>query len=308
MKNGELKDRSIDEDNQLIRRVTYIGVFDNVVLAILKITVGFFAGSMSLMADGIHSVSDMATDVAVLVGTHFGSKRPDPKHPYGHGRVETFSAMFVAFVLAVVGGGMIYNASLAIARLQYEQEAVGDIGWPVLLVALISVVVKEYLYRATKKVSLKVHSPALYANAWHHRSDAFSSVAVAIGFISCRFGYRYGDQVATVAVGLMIIWVAVKVIRGCVDEFTESAVDAGTVEQIEKIISGEHRIHQWHKLRTRNVGREIFLDMHILVDPDMNITEAHEVADSLEQRMHEQMSRPINIMVHIEPDTSEFRK
>lgn len=298
----------LEKDNQLIRRVTYLGVFENIVLAIIKLTVGSMAGSMALVADGIHSVSDMGTDVAVLVGTYFGSKGPDPKHPYGHGRAETFSAMFVAFILAVVGGGMIYKASLAIARLEHVQEDVSNMGWPVLLVALLSVVAKELLYKVTKKVSLKVHSPALYANAWHHRSDALSSIAVVIGFISCRFGYIYSDEVATVAVGLMIILVAAKVIRGCLDEFTERGVDADTVEQIEGIIGSEERIRQWHKLRTRNVGREIFLDLHILVDPELSITDAHEIADALERRMHEQMSRPINITVHIEPDMPELRR
>ena len=303
-----MNDKKIKEANRLINNVTYLGIVANVALAIIKIVFGTMAGSMSLVADGIHSVSDMATDFAVLIGTYFGTKSPDPKHPYGHGRMETFSAMFVAIVLAVVGGAMIFKASMAIARSQVTQDHMPHIGWGVLWVALISVLVKEWLYRVTKKVSMKVHSPSLYANAWHHRSDAFSSVAVVIGFISCRFGYIYGDQVATVTVGLMIIWVAAKVIRGCLEEFAERAVDTGTVEQIKEIISSEQRIRQWHKLRTRNLGREIFLDLHILVDPELTITDAHEIAESLESRMHEQMTRPINITVHIEPDMPELRK
>jgi cation diffusion facilitator family transporter len=294
--------------NRQIRQVTYLGIVANIILAIVKAVVGLMAGSMALIADGIHSISDMVTDVALLLGVHFGSKEPDPEHPYGHGRLETFSEAFIGAALIVVGGFLIQRASVAIVRLHSAQSDVGEVGWAVAWVAVLSIVAKEALYRMTRKVAVKTNSSALYANAWHHRSDALSSVAVVIGFISLKLGYDHGDQVATIAVGLMIILVGARIFVGCLEEFSERAVDSDTVEQIERVIASERRIRQWHKLRTRNVGREIFVDLHILVDPQLDVSAAHEIASALEEAMQARLTRPVNITVHIEPDRPELRK
>jgi len=294
--------------NRQIRQVTYLGIVANIILAIVKGVVGLMAGSMALVADGIHSISDMVTDVALLLGVHFGSKEPDPEHPYGHGRLETFSEAFIAVALIVVGGLLIQRASVAIARLHSAQSDASEVGWTVVWVAALSVATKEVLYRMTRKVAVKTNSSALYANAWHHRSDALSSIAVVIGFISLKLGYDHGDQVATIAVGLLIILVGAKMFVGCLEEFSERAVDSDTIERIQRIIGAEERIRQWHKLRTRNVGREIFVDLHILVDPQLDITAAHEIASALEEAMQARLARPVNITVHIEPDRPELRK
>ncbi len=294
--------------NRQIRRVTYLGIVANVVLAIVKAVVGLMAGSMALIADGVHSISDTFTDVAVLLGVHFGSKEADREHPYGHGKIETFSEAFVAAALVVVGGILIQRASIAIARSNAAQNGHGDIGWIVCWVAVVSIVVKEVLYLITRKVAVKTYSSALYANAWHHRSDALSSIAVVIGFISLKFGYDHGDEVATIVVGLLIVLVGIKILVGCFEEFAERSTDSATVGQIERIIASEERVRQWHKLRTRNVGREVFIDLHILVDPQLDITAAHEIAESLEGAMHAQITRPVNITVHVEPDRPELRK
>ena len=291
-----------------IKNVTYLGVLINIVLAVFKLLVGTLAGSMSLFADGIHSISDMVTDIVVLVGIRLSAKGPDHEHPYGHGRAETFSAAVIAILLVIVGGAMAYRASMEIARSQVTPENVENTSFLVLWIAVSSVIAKEVLYRITRTVARKTGSSALYANAWHHRSDALSSVAVVIGFIAMKFGYHQGDHIATIAVGMMIILVAVKIIGGCFHEFAERAVDSDTMEQIKQIIGAEQRIRQWHKLRTRCAGREIFMDLHILVDPQLNITEAHEIAEALENTMHAQIARPINVTVHIEPDKPELRK
>jgi len=209
-------------------------------------------------------------------------------------------------VLIVVGCFMIQKASLAAAKAPILTET-GGINLTVLLVAVLSIVVKELLYRVSRKIAVKTHSASLYANAWHHRSDALSSVAVAVGFIAMKFGFDHGDHIAAIIVGLMIILVGAKILGGCLHEFAERSVDTGTVAQIEEIIASECRIRHWHKLRTRTAGREIFLDLHILVDPALNITEAHEIAESLEDSMHAQIARPVNITIHIEPDSPELR-
>ncbi len=285
-----------------IRSVTYIGMVTNVGLSVVKLVIGHLAGSLALVADGIHSLSDLATDVAVLLGVRLGSKEADRSHPYGHGRVETFAGSLIAVILIFVGGAMIYYATTSIAR---DEVAVPHVA--VLVAAMVSIVSKEWLYRITQKVAIKSHSSALYANAWHHRSDALSSVAVVIGFVLLKFGFGHGDEVAAIAVGLMIIWVGVKVIVEALQELAEGAVDQGTVEHIERIINANSSIRQWHKLRTRTVGREVFLDLHILVDPDLNVAAAHEISESLERALDEQIVQPVNITVHIEPDTPEMR-
>jgi len=286
-----------------IKAITYLGIFINVALSAIKVVIGLFAASLALVADGIHSLSDLVTDVVVLLGLRLGSKKPDQTHQYGHGRAETFSAGLVALILIVVGGIMIYYATMAIAR-----DEVTKPRFAVLIAAIVSIAAKEWLYRATRKIAIQSHSPALYANAWHHRSDALSSVAVVIGSMSLAFGFGHGDQVAAIAVGLMIIWVGVKIIGDCLHELTESAIDSDTIDHIKQIINADSSVRQWHKLRTRRVGREVFLDLHILVDPDLNVTAAHEITERLERTLDEEIGLPINIVIHIEPDMPELRK
>ncbi|MBW8002229.1 MAG: cation transporter [Planctomycetes bacterium] len=298
-----MQNHKIEDSNKQIRYVTNLGIVGNVILAIVKVGVGFLTGSIALIADGIHSLSDMATDVAVLLGVHYGSKQPDKKHPYGHGRIETFSAGFIALVLVFGGAGMIYYAAFDISRSKIMEPHI-----TILIVAIASVIIKEMLYKITKKVAIESHSSALYANAWHHRSDSLSSIVVLVGFTSQRLGFGYGDQIAAVAVGLMIVMVGIRVMRECLRELTESAVDSETIDEIKNIIKSNPSIEQWHKLRTRTVGREVFLDLHILVNPELTITAAHEIAESLENTMHEHITRPVNITVHIEPNLPELRK
>ncbi len=286
-----------------IKSITYIGIAVNIALAVVKVVIGWLAGSLALVADGVHSLSDVATDTVVLLGLRLGSKGPDQRHPYGHGRAETFSAGLIALVLILVGGAMIYYATIAIVRDEVTTPRLS-----VLIAAIVSIAAKEWLYKATQKIAIQSHSPALYANAWHHRSDALSSIAVVIGFISLEFGFGHGDQVAAIAVGLMIIFVGVRIIGDCLHELTESAIDTDTIEHIKNIINSDSSIRQWHKLRTRTVGREVFLDLHILVEPDLDIAAAHEIAESLENALDEQITRPVNITVHIEPDIPDLRK
>ncbi len=298
-----------DRDNREIRFVTWLGIYINIFLSVLKGIVGFAVGSMGLFADGIHSLSDLATDAAVLLGIRYGSKEPDLEHPFGHGRIETLSAMIVSVILAVVGAGMIYAASVKIVNVTRIGQKSITISTSVIWVAFLSVFLKEVLYQITRITALRCHSAAVYANAWHHRSDAFSSVAVIIGATAVRFfNYPHGDQLAAIAVGLMIIFVAIRIFGDCIGEISERAVDQQTIRQIETILSDQPQISQWHKLRTRSVGREIFLDVHILVNPELKITEAHAVSDKLETALQTQLTRPVNVMVHIEPDLPELRR
>jgi len=298
-----MDDKKKEISNREIRRITNVGIVLNLLLSVFKVAVGVLSNSIALIADGIHSLSDIATDIVVLIGIYFGSKEADLSHPYGHGKIETFSAIGIALVLVFVGVGMIYKASVNITDFKFIRP-----GACVLIVALISVISKEWLYRATKKIAVTSHSPALYANAWHHRSDALSSIAVAVGFILMAVGFKYGDRIAAMVVGYMIVWVGGRMIFWSFQELIEGTVDKETVELIKSIINSDSSVRHWHRLRTRMVGREVFLDLHILVDPELSIAAAHEIAENLESTLHEQITRPVNITVHIEPDVPGLRK
>jgi cation diffusion facilitator family transporter len=287
-----------------LNRVTYLSIGANVLILIpLKLIVGFLSGSLSLVADGIHSVTDMITDFAVLIGVHFGSKKADADHPFGHGKLETLSATAIALGLLSVGLAMVYYAAHDIALGNIKHP-----GYDVLAVAASAVAVKEIIFRVTKAVAIKYHCPAALANAWHDRADALASVAVIVGFVSQKFGFNYGDQVAAVVVGIMISLVAAGIFRDCLAELTEKAVDEATIDDIKDIIKANGQVRQFHHLRTRAVGREIFIDLHILVDPTLSISAAHDVSERLETDLHEKLTRPVNIIIHVEPDIPQLRK
>ena len=286
-----------------LRGVTYLSIGANVFLIAGKFIVGAITGSLSLVADAIHSVSDMLTDIGVLLGLYFGSRKPDSSHQYGHGKLETLAAGAIAAGLLAVGLGMIYYAARDIAK--------DNVTHPrnlVLAAAAGAIAVKESVYRVTKAVALKYHCPVALANAWHDRADALSSVAVVIGVIAQKFGFNHGDQVAAIGIGVMVMVIAIKLVGECLGELTEGAIDPETIERVKEIINSDSSIRQRHQLRTRTVGREVFLDLHILVDPNLNVAAAHEISERLEKALHEQISRPTNIVVHIEPDVPELRK
>jgi cation diffusion facilitator family transporter len=297
---GEDKQQSATRQ---LRLVTYLSIAANVFLISGKFIVGFITGSLSLLADAIHSVSDMLSDIAVLLGLYFGSKKPDSTHQYGHGKLETLAAIVIALGLLGVGLGMIYYAALDIAK--------DNVTRPrnlVLAAAIGAIIVKEVVYRVTKVVAMKYHCPAALANAWHDRADALSSVAVIIGVIAQKFGFYHGDQIAAIGIGIMVVLVGAKLMWDGIGELIERAVDQATLEQIQDIIKADGQIRQYHRLRTRTVGREVFLDFHILVDPNLNIACAHEISQNLEDALNNQLSRPVNITIHIEPDIPSMRK
>lgn len=286
-----------------INRITIIGAVINLVLASLKIVVGKMVGSIGLVADGVHSVSDLATDAVVMVGAFLGDRPPDANHPYGHGKIATVSAIIVALVLALVGANIAYSAGMQIFLHKTQEYS------PlIVVVALISVVAKELLFQATKVVARSVRNPALLANAWHHRSDALSSIAVLIGGAAGLLGYNYGDQIAGVVVGIMVFGVGIQIGLKGFNDLLESSVEAETVDIICGVLKSDVEVRSWHKLRTRRVGNEIFLDVHLLMDPELTVTSSHDVASRIEREISDRLTDPVNITIHIEPDLPENRK
>ena len=290
------------KDNKQIYHVTLLGVAVNIFLGIVKVIVGFGVNSISLITDGVHSLSDLASDVAVLVGLGISSKGPDRKHQYGHGRAETISGFIVAAMLVGVGAYMVYYSAVKFSCSQVLARS-GTVFW----IAVGSIVFKEFLYRITRKVAVSQNSIMLYANAWHHRTDALSSLAVLIGAVTSMGGFIYGDQIAAIVVGVMIVATGLGIASKCLREIFEEGVDKKTIEQISKIIDSTEGIVRWHKLRTRVVGREIFLDLHIHVNRDLNVVQAHDISHKLEESLHSNMERPVNVVVHVEPDINAVR-
>jgi cation diffusion facilitator family transporter len=263
---------------------------------IIKILAGLLIKSTALIADGVHSLSDLATDFVVLVGARFSSRPPDETHPFGHGKFETLSSLLIASILLVVGFGFVWSAGSAI----YRQE-VNYPGFLMLVIAAVSVVAKEIIFFLTRKVARKTHSPALYANAWHHRSDSFSSLAVLLGGAASLMGWGYADHIAAVVVGIMIIAVGGKIFHDNLIELTEHAADSASVQIIKRILSDESEISGWHALRTRDIGGELYIDVHVIVDPDLTVLESHKISDKIEANIQVELAKPVNILIHIDP-------
>jgi len=278
-------------------RITVIGILWNVVLLIVKIAVGVLSGSAGLVADGIHSASDMATDLAVLGGMHLGRRKADATHPYGHGRFETLAGGIVAGALILVGGFIAWEGVLALYRGEHSFPGV----W-IIAVAALSILVKEWMYRRTARVARDVGSAALQANAWHHRSDSLSSIAVLAGGIGGMVGWGHADQLASLLVGLMVVVAGGRTLLHVMHELTEGGLSRGELRKLQAALNEVHGVHAWHQLRGRRVGREIFIDVHVLVDPELSVVSGHEISMDVEETIRGVCDQPVNVVVHVEPD------
>ncbi|HEA64705.1 MAG TPA: cation transporter [Candidatus Aminicenantes bacterium] len=286
----------IDERQKKIQSITLWGVLLNIFLVALKLVSGIFIGSSALIADGVHSLSDLATDFVVLIGTRLSSRPADKTHPYGHGKLEAIASILIALVLLFMSFGLIWSAGISIYQHKHNYP-----GYMILVVAFVSVVSKEILFNITRKVSRITRSTVLYANAWHHRSDSLSSFAVLIGGAASLLGWGLADQVATIVVGFMITGVAGKILFDSLIELSEHSADKESVQKIENVLSKEADISSWHALRTRKLGAELFIDVHLLVDPALSVQKSHDISMKIEGKIKKELSKPSNILVHIEP-------
>ena len=288
----------MSESRQVIR-VTLWGSCVNLVLAGTKLAVGIVVGSAALVADAMHSISDLFTDLVVILGVRLSDRPADESHSYGHGKYETVAASIIGFVL--VGTG-VYLASRAGLSLYRQEESFP--GYAVIVVAALSIVAKEAIYQVTQRVARKVRSTMLSVNAWHHRSDALSSVAVLVGGIAGSVGWGHADQVAAVAVGVMIGAVGLNALWKVFVELCEGSISFGEQKAIVEAIQSVSGVSSWHRLRTRLVGRQVFMDVHVRVDPHLSVAEGHLICSIVERNITQSVDRPINIVVHCEPDAS----
>lgn len=281
-----------------IKKITYYGMFVNLFLSILKIITGLIGNSQAAIADGVHSLSDLTTDVAILVGVKYWSAPPDEEHPYGHGRIETIVTAFIGFVLAATALGIGWEAISTIRDEHLENPT-----WLSLIGISFSIVLKEILYRVTMKYSKKNNSRSLEANAWHHRTDAFSSIPAFIAvFISVSYpSLAFIDHIGALIVAVIIFRVAWQIFSKSFSELSDKGAEKKDIEKIKEITLQIDDVKEVHGIRSRKHGTETFVDLHVLVDDSMTVKEGHDIADKVKEILLDKGPEISDVVVHIEP-------
>jgi len=282
------------------QKTTIIGAVVDFLLAVFKVIVGALGNSGALIADGIHSFSDLLSDGVVWYAAKHSAEEADDEHPYGHERFETVATLGLAIILAIIGAGIIFDA---FDRLQNP----GELSHNTLLLSItaLSIFSKEALYWYTLKVAKTYKSEMLKANAWHHRSDALSSIVVFIGILGSLNGYLYLDGAAAVIVGLMVIYIAWKLGTGATKELVDTSIDAQQVESLRTAIGMISGVNNVHSLRTRKIGHAISADVHVQVDPFLSVSEGHIISVSVERVAKECLEDLSDVTVHIDPEDDE---
>ena len=282
-------------------KVTLIGSVVDLLLGVFKIQFGFLSQSQALIADGIHSLSDLATDAIVLYATKHSHTEADEEHPYGHGRFETVATVGLGIALLVVAIGISVDATLRLFN--PEKLLIPSMG--ALIVAAISIVSKEAIYHYTMRVARKYKSNMLRANAWHSRTDAISSVVVLVGVAGSMAGLWYLDAIAAIGVGLMIAKIGWDLAWHSIRELVDTGLDAERVEAIREIILAVDGVVSLHILRTRRMAGEALVDVHIQVAPHISVSEGHYVSETVRARIIKEIEEVTDVMVHIDPENDE---
>lgn len=286
-----------------IYRVTLTGSVVNLLLLVFKFAAGILGHSAAMMADAVHSLSDFATDLIVMAFVRISSKPEDERHAYGHGKYETLATAIIGTVLFGVAVGIFWNGLHAIYDVICGQE-LPQPEMLALVAALLSVALKEWVYRYTIRVGKQVRSAAVVANAWHHRSDALSSIGTTVGIGGAVLLGSYWtllDPLAAVVVSLFIARVSVKLLVPCVDELLEKSLSPEVEETIRGIILKEPGVSQPHHLRTRRIGNAVAIEVHIRMEGSLPLTQAHEAASSIERQLKQQFGPNTFVSIHVEP-------
>ena len=298
------------EREKELTKVTLIGSLGNFVLLVFKFVAGIVGHSAAMVADAVHSLSDFVTDIIVLVFVKIGAKPQDSSHDYGHGKFETLATLFVALALIGAAIGIIVSGSVKFVS-WLKGETLEMPGVLALWAALLSILVKEVLYRYTAARGKALDSPAVVANAWHHRSDALSSVGAAIGIGGALLlGEKWAvlDPLASIVVGAMLVRVAVELLKGSAGELTDSSLDEEVEKEIETIICSFPQVSEPHNLRTRRIGNRIAIETHVRMDGDMPLREAHDIVSAIEHGIKDRFGRNTLVTIHMEPRPTDSDK
>ncbi len=285
-------------------KVTWIGFWANVILTILKFATGIIGRSSAMIADAVHSFSDFITDLIVIFSFRIVKKPVDESHDFGHGKFETLATSLVGISLLAVALGIMWSSGKIIFD-SFNGEIIDQPGFITLIAAVISIAVKETLYRYQIKVGNEIKSSALVANAWHHRSDALSSIATFFGIGGAIFlgeNWRILDPIAAVIVSLLILKISIQIIWESTQELMEKSLNDEEKLEILKITKSVDGVINPHNLRTRKIGNYIAIDIHIEVDRGLNIVKAHDIADAVETRLKKSYGEDSLVYVHVDPE------
>lgn len=277
-------------------KTSWITIFINTALCIFKLLAGFIGKSSAMVADGVHTLSDILATFIVILGLKISSREEDEKHPYGHEKFEPVFAKIISIILIITGFLIGYEG--------IKKLMSGDIMAPgkiALIAALISIIVKEGMYWYTIVVARRIKSISMEADAWHHRSDAFSSIGTFIGIFAARMGYKFFDPLAAVVVSFFIIKVGVEFYLRATKELVDEAVDKETVEKIEKVVLEVEGVKGIRNLKTRIFGHKIYVDLEIYVDERLTVKEGHDIAQRVHDILEEEVDSIKHCMVHVEP-------
>lgn len=283
------------------RKVTLIGALINALLGLIKVVGGVFLHSHALFADGIHSFSDLITDIMVVFAAKYGSQDADDTHPYGHQRIETAATLMLALLLILAGLGIAWDSILDLFHATTTIPS-----WLSLPIVLFSIAANESLFHYTHHIGQKIQSALVTANAWHHRSDAASSVVVALGILGSLFGFLYFDAVAAIIVGCMIIKMGFEYGWNSVKELVDTAIEPEQLQQIEKIIQSVNGVERIHQLRSRSMGNDILIDVHVIVSPYISVSEGHYIAQHVDHDLVKQLAAVKDVTVHVDPEDDEI--
>ena len=286
-----------------IYKVTLVGSAGNAALLTFKFIAGVMGNSSAMIADAVHSLSDFVTDLLVLVFVSISAKPQDTSHDYGHGKFETIASFLIGLALVAAATGIVVSGALKLWAWWGGAELESP-GWIALWAAVLSIVIKELLYQYTARRGRKLDSQVMIANAWHHRSDALSSVGAAIGIgLALWLGQHWAvfDPLASVVVGLMLLKVAYKLLKTSINELTESSLPAETEQEIEQIILSFGDVRQPHNLRTRRIGNRIAIEAHVRMDGRLPLETVHERATTIERKLKERFGNNTHVTLHMEP-------
>ncbi|MEI6414379.1 MAG: cation diffusion facilitator family transporter [Pseudomonadota bacterium] len=283
---------------EAIRQVTLIGAITNVILTVVKILVGVIGHSQALMADGLHSLADLVADGFVYLANHQSQHGPDEDHPYGHGRFETLATLGLGATLLGVAGFVVWDAGVRL----FETNRLLQPDRSVLAVALLALIAKEWMFHYTLRVGRRVRSDMVIANAWHHRSDAWSSLVVLVGVLGTMAGLNYLDAIAAALVGIMIAHMGWEQGWGAIQELVDAGLSPEQVARIRNLVLSVDGVRDLHMLRTRKMGGVASADVHVLVEPRMSVSEGHIISVWVEHRLKAEIDVLTDITVHIDPE------
>lgn len=287
--------------NKETRTVAFVGAVTNLFLSVVKIVIGYIGQSQALIVDGIHSVSDLLSDALVLFASHHANQEPDAEHPYGHGRFETAATLALGILLILIALGIGWDT---LERL-FKQETVEVPKQIALYAAAFSILANEALYWYTLIVARKIHSKMLEANAWHHRSDAVSSIVVLAGIAGTQLGVTNLDTIAAFIVALMIAKIGWSLGWQALEELVDKSLDEEEVQKVNEIIDNVDGVKALHMLRTRKSGHQSAADVHIMVDPLLSVSEGHMIAVAVEDELKNNIDHLNDVTVHIDPEDDE---